>query len=60
MTDQTEVFPMPKQPVTQAQPFATDDPDAALRILDEAWAYFTPGQPTTLPAAQYDELSVAA
>jgi len=51
---------MPKHPITQAYPRPTADPEAALRMLDEAWAYFTPGQRSTLPAAQYDEIPDAA
>ena len=36
------------------------DPDEALRLLDEAWAYFTPG-PHPEPLAQaYEDLPIAA
>ncbi len=45
---------MAEQPNTPAF-----DPDEALRLLDQAWAYFTPGQPEHLPASPYDDLSVA-
>lgn len=36
------------------------DPDEALRLLDEAWAYFTPGQPEHAQDSAYDDLPVAA
>lgn len=36
------------------------DPDEALRLLDEAWAYFTPGPQVEPPARVYEDLPLAA
>jgi hypothetical protein len=36
------------------------DPDEALRLLDEAWAYFTPGPQPEPQAQAYEDLPMAA
>ncbi|NKX44097.1 hypothetical protein [Roseicyclus persicicus] len=46
---------MSEQPTTPAP-----DADAALRLLDETWAYFTPGPRPVPPTTAYDDAPVAA
>ncbi|MDG3040829.1 hypothetical protein [Roseicyclus marinus] len=46
---------MAEQPKTPAL-----DPDEALRLLDEAWAYFTPGPRPAPQAHPYEDLPLAA
>jgi hypothetical protein len=36
------------------------DPDEALRLLEQAWAYFTPGPPPAPPATFYEDVPIAA
>ena len=36
------------------------DPDEALHLLDEAWAYFTPGLQPVPPAQPYEDLPIVA
>ena len=36
------------------------DPDEALRLLDEAWAYFTPGPQPEPQTDAYEDLPIAA
>jgi hypothetical protein len=50
---------MPEQLAKQAPSHAAINPDAATRMLDEAWAYYTPGAQPTLPETQYEELPTA-
>lgn len=35
-------------------------PEKALRLLDQAWAYYTPQVPKAEPVMQYNEYGVAA
>lgn len=46
---------MAEQPNTQ-----TFDPDDALRLLDEAWSYFTLGRQPAPPEAEYEDFPAAA
>jgi hypothetical protein len=36
------------------------DPDEALRLLNQAWAYFTPGPQPEPQATPYEDLPIAA
>jgi hypothetical protein len=46
---------MAEQPNTPAF-----DPDEALRLLEEAWAYFTPGPQPAPQGHAYEDLPIAA
>jgi len=46
---------MAEQPNTPAF-----DPDEALLLLEQAWAYFTPGPQPAPPAVEYEDLPIAA
>jgi hypothetical protein len=48
---------MAEQPTTSAP---KTDADAALRLLDEAWAYYTPSREPVMPGDQYTDLPTAA
>lgn len=36
------------------------DPDEALRLIEQAWAYFTPGPAPEPQAVVYEDLPIAA
>ena len=51
---------MPEHLVKQTPKRSAPDADEALRLLEEAWAYYTPGPRGMLPEDQYTDIPVAA
>jgi hypothetical protein len=51
---------MPEQLVNQTPSRPAFDPEDALRILEEAWAYYTPVPRCMMPEDQYTDIPIAA